>query len=279
MSSKDEGYRQRVETAAAWLRERLSGTPDVVLVLGTGIGTPAGFEVAGSWEFEAIPGVTPPSTKAHDGVFHHGRLAGRQVGILAGRLHYYEGLSLAEITLPLRVMARLGTTTLIITNAAGGLNPDFGPGDLMVISDHINLMGASPLRGENIAAWGPRYPDMSAPYPVHLRQAAREAAADSGLPSLAEGVYAAVAGPQLETPAETRMLIRIGADAVGMSTVPEVIVAVHEGIEVLGLSVITNCNDPDAMAPISEDEVIATAGRAEKRLHRLLTALLPRLPR
>ena len=273
-----KAYRQRVETAADWFRDRLERTPEVVLILGTGIGTPSGFAEEGAWEYVEIPGFAPPSTKAHAGVFHYGEQAGRQVGVLAGRLHYYEGFSLSEITLPLRVMARLGATTLIITNAAGGLNPDFHPGDLMLISDHINLMGASPLRGGNIAAWGPRYPDMSAPYPAHLRQAAREAAASCGLAPPKEGVYAAVAGPQLETPAETRMLIRIGADAVGMSTVPEVIVAVHEGMAVLGLSVIANCNNPDAMAPIIEAEVIAAARTAEQRLHRLITALLAKLP-
>jgi purine-nucleoside phosphorylase len=190
-----------------------------------------------------------------------------------GRFHAYEGYSLRQVTFPVRVMARLGVKTLVVTNAAGGLNPLFKAGDLMLICDHINLIGDNPLAGDNIDAWGPRFPDLSQVYDRLLREKAEAVARRLGI-VLRQGVYAAVRGPSLETPAETRFLRQIGADAVGMSTVPEVIVAVHAGLRVLGISVLSNLNLPDAMAPIAIEAIIYTVARAEPQLVELLLGVI-----
>jgi purine-nucleoside phosphorylase len=190
-----------------------------------------------------------------------------------GRFHAYEGYSLRQVTFPVRMMASLGVKTLIVTNAAGGLNPLFKAGDLMLICDHINLMGDNPLVGENIDAWGPRFPDLSQVYDRGLREKTAAVARRLGI-GLRQGVYVAVKGPSLETPAETRFLRQIGADAVGMSTVPEVITAVHAGLRVLGISVISNVNLPDAMAPIAIEAIIDTVARAEPQLVELLLGVI-----
>jgi len=267
-----ETHRRRVEEAATWLRQRTDLAPRLAIILGTGLSAPPdGFTSHASFSWREIPGFIPASTTAHAGMVHIGEYQGTGVTVLAGRLHYYEGFDMRTITLPVRVAAALGATTLVVTNAAGGLNPAYRAGDIMVIRDHLNFMGGNPLRGPNIDTWGGRYPDMSAPYPARLRQLAFAAARQAALDDIVhEGVYAAVAGPSLETPAETRFLRIAGADAVGMSTVPEVIAAVHGGLEVLGLAVIANCNDPDNMRPISEVEVMAVVAQARKRLDRLI---------
>jgi purine-nucleoside phosphorylase len=196
---------------------------------------------------------------------------------MQGRFHRYEGYDLQQVTFPVRVLHALGAETLVVSNACGGMNPLWGPGDLVLLSDHINLLGDNPLIGPNDDRLGPRFPDMSAPYDPELRALARAAALGLGI-VLREGVYVAVPGPNLETRAEYRMLRAIGADVVGMSTVPEVIVAVHQGMRVVGVSIITDQCLPDALEPADIGRIIATAGRAEPQLTRLITTLVERLP-
>jgi purine-nucleoside phosphorylase len=212
---------------------------------------------------------------------HHGRLlcgtlGGKTVVAMQGRFHSYEGYSLQRVTFPVRVMRALGAETLIVSNACGGMNPLWSAGDLMLIADHINLLGDNPLVGPNDDRLGPRFPDMSAPYDAALRSHARAVAADQKIP-LREGVYVAVTGPNLETRAEYRFLRNIGADVVGMSTVPEVIVAIHAGMRVLGLSIVTDMCLPDALEPATVERIIAVANRAEPSLTRLVRGVLERL--
>ncbi len=196
--------------------------------------------------------------------------------VMQGRLHLYEGYSPADVTFPVRVMQEMGVRRLIVTNAAGGLNPSFRTGDLMVITDHINLTGENPLAGPNVAAWGPRFPDMTRAYNRKMIALAEEAARSARIP-VHKGVYAGLKGPSLETPAETRLLRALGADAVGFSTVPEVIAAVHGGMEVFGLSIITNVNDPDHPVPATAEDIVAAARQAAPSLEKLLAAVMGRL--
>jgi purine-nucleoside phosphorylase len=195
---------------------------------------------------------------------------------MQGRFHHYEGYDLRQVTFPVRVLHALGARTLMVSNACGGMHPLWGPGDLVLLSDHINLLGDNPLTGANDDRLGPRFPDMSAPYDPELRAMARVAALELGI-VLREGVYVAVPGPNLETRAEYRMLRSIGADVVGMSTVPEVIVAVHQGMRVMGISIITDQCLPDALEPADIGRIIATAARAEPQLTRLITRVVERL--
>jgi purine-nucleoside phosphorylase len=205
-----------------------------------------------------------------------GTLGGKTVIAMQGRFHRYEGYSLRQVTFPVRVMRALGADSLIVSNACGGLNPLWSAGDLMLIADHINLLGDSPLVGPNDDRLGPRFPDLSAPYDVGLRDVARRVAAEKTL-TLREGVYVAVTGPNLETRAEYRFLRAIGADVVGMSTVPEVVVAIHSGMRVLGLSIITDMCLPDALEPATVERIIAVANRAEPRLTELVRGILERM--
>ena len=247
--------------------------PTVGIILGTGLGGLADrIEKHKIIPYRDIPHFPESTVESHAGQLIAGHLGGKAVLAFQGRFHFYEGYSLEEVTFPVRVLAALGVRTLILSNAAGGLNLLFKPGDLMIIHDHINLMGVNPLRG-NTDEWGPRFPDMSAPYDRVLCDKAEEVALASGLP-VQKGVYVAVSGPSLETPAETRFLRMIGADAVGMSTVPEVIVANHAGIKVFAVSVIANVNLPECMQPIHLEDVIATAGKAEPNLVLLVSRLL-----
>ena len=250
---------RRRNGALFWGPARESGTP--------------GWKAATACPMKNCPIFHRATSPSHQGRLCWGRLAKRPVLLSHGRFHAYEGYSLRQVTFPVRVMAALGVKTLVLTNAAGGLNPFFKAGDLMLICDHINFMGDSPLVGDNIDAWGPRFPDLSRVYDPALRQVAQEVARRQGL-MLRQGVYVAVKGPHLETPAETRMLRLLGADAVGMSTVPEAIVAVHAGLRVLGISVLSNLNLPDAMAPIAIEEIVATVARAEPQLVELLLGVL-----
>lgn len=269
-------YRQQVEEGAAFLRARLPGRPRWGIILGTGQGRLAEhLEGAGALNYEEIPHFPPSTTPSHAGRLAWGRLVGVPVLVFQGRFHLYEGLSPRQVALPVRLLAALGGEVLVVCNAAGGLNPLFQAGDLMLITDHLNLQGDNPLVGANVEDWGPRFPDMSRVYDPGLRALAEEVARERRL-RLRQGVYVAVKGPSLETPAETRMLRLLGADAVGMSTVPEVIAAVHAGLKVLGLSVISNVNLPDAMAPIDLTEIIATVAAAEPRLVELLLGILAR---
>jgi purine-nucleoside phosphorylase len=267
-------YTAAVEESVGFLQRCLPWTPDVCLMLGTGLGGVAGtMDVAWSASCRDVPHFPVSTAPEHAGRLVVGTAGSTRVALFQGRFHYYEGYTARELTLPVRVMAGLGVRVFIGCNAAGGLNLDFSSGDLMVIRDHINMIPDNPLRGPNPPAWGPRFPDLSHAYSAGLRTVAGEVAARIGIP-LREGVFVAVPGPSLETPAETRFLRMIGADAVAMSLVPEVIVAKHAGMEVLGISVIANINDPDNFRPILIEDVIEHARKAEKRLEDLLLAFL-----
>jgi purine-nucleoside phosphorylase len=266
----------RVQAAAGVVRGRSALVPDIGIILGTGLGGLA-REIAVEAEvpYAEIPGFPLSTVETHAGRLLLGRLGGRAVVAMQGRFHRYEGYDLQQVTFPVRVLHALGARTLIVSNACGGMNPLWGPGDLVLLSDHINLLGDNPLVGPNDERLGPRFPDMSAPYDLELRVLAREAALELGI-MLREGVYVAVAGPNLETRAEYRMLRALGADVVGMSTVPEVIVAGHQGMRTIGISIITDQCLPDALEPADIGRIIATAGRAEPHLTRLIAALVER---
>jgi purine-nucleoside phosphorylase len=266
--------KRKAEEAAAFLRERAPFAPRVALLTGTGLGeSAAGLEVAAAFDYAAIPHFPVPTVASHDGRLLIGRLGGCPLALLQGRFHLYEGRSPAEVSLPVRVLQELGVRRLVVTNAAGGLNPEFDPGDIMLIGDHINLTGENPLVGPNEESWGDRFPDMSCAYDRRLMDGAERAAAAAGI-LLRRGVYAGLKGPSLETPAEIRFLRTIGADAVGFSTVTEVIAAVHGGVRVLGLAVITNVHDPDRPEPASVASIIATARQAAPRLAALIQGTL-----
>ncbi|MGH7499595.1 MAG: purine-nucleoside phosphorylase [Gemmatimonadales bacterium] len=267
----------RVQTAADAIRGRSALEPQVAIILGTGLGGVAReIDVEAEVPYERIPGFPLSTVETHAGKLLLGRLGRRPVVAMQGRFHRYEGYDLQQVTFPVRVMHALGARTLIVSNACGGMNPLWGPGDLVLLSDHINLLGDNPLVGANDERFGPRFPDMSAPYDPGLRALARKVALDLGI-VLREGVYIAVAGPNLETRAEYRMLRLMGADVVGMSTVPEVIVAGHQGMRTIGISIITDQCLPDALEPADITRIIATAGRAEPQLTRLITTLVERL--
>lgn len=267
----------RVQAAAAVVRDRGALVPEVGIILGTGLGGLAG-EIAIETEvpYGDIPGFPLSTVETHAGRLLLGRLGGRPVVAMQGRFHRYEGYDLHQVTFPVRVMHAFGARTLVVSNACGGMNPLWGPGDLVLLSDHINLLGDNPLVGPNDERLGPRFPDMSAPYDPDLRSLARQVALELGI-VLREGVYVAVPGPNLETRAEYRMLRAMGADVVGMSTVPEVIVAGHQGMRTIGISIITDQCLPDALEPADIGRIIATAGRAEPQLTRLITTLVERL--
>ena len=268
---------ETVNAAAEVVRARFSAVPDVAIVLGTGLGGLAReIDVAAAVEYADIPGFPLSTVESHAGRLLCGSLGGKTVVAMQGRFHRYEGYSLQQVTFPIRVLRALGAETLIVSNACGGMREEWAPGDLMLIADHINLLGDNPLVGENDDRLGVRFPDMSAPYDAALRSLARNVAREQGT-VLREGVYVAVTGPNLETRAEYRMLRTIGGDVVGMSTVPEVIVAVQGGMRVLGLSIITDQCIPETLVPAELETIIATAGRAEPRLTALVRGVLERL--
>jgi purine-nucleoside phosphorylase len=267
----------RVQEAAAVVRQRSKLRPDVGIVLGTGLGGVAEeLEIETAVPYQEIPGFPLSTVESHAGRLLLGRLGSRTVVAMQGRFHRYEGYDLATVTFPVRVMHALGARVLIVSNACGGMNPLWSPGDLVLLSDHINLLGDNPLIGANDDRLGLRFPDMSAPYDPELRALARATALDQGI-TLREGVYVAVPGPNLETRSEYRMLRMMGADVVGMSTVPEVIVAVHSGMRTLGISIITDQCLPDALEPADIGRIIATAGRAEPSLTRLIAGVVERV--
>lgn len=263
-----------LEQAVTRIRKAHSATPRVAVVLGTGLGAlTEAIEIATSIPYEDVPGFPLSTVEAHAGRLVLGALEGVEVVGLDGRFHRYEGYALAEIGFPIRVLRGLGVEILVLTSAVGGMNPLWSPGDLVLLSDHINLMGDSPLIGPNVDSQGPRFPDMSEVYDRELRAVAREQALRLGI-SLREGVYVAVTGPQLETAAEYRALRAMGADIVGMSTVPEAIVAKHVGLRVLGVSTITDACLPDALEPANVEQIIATANAAEPALTALITNII-----
>ncbi|MDE3052795.1 MAG: purine-nucleoside phosphorylase [Gemmatimonadota bacterium] len=267
----------QIVAASDAIRARFPRRPDAAVILGTGLGRLAEeIDVEAAIPYAEIPGFPEPTVEAHRGRLLCGTLAGKTVLAMQGRFHRYEGHTLQQVTLPVRVLRAVGAPVLIVSNACGGMNPAWRAGDLMLIRDHINLIGDNPLIGPNDDALGPRFPDMSAPYDAALAGLARETAAAEGL-TLREGVYVAVAGPNLETRAEYRMLRGLGADVVGMSTVPEVIVAVHAGMRVLGLSIITDECVPETLQPTSLAAVIAVAQRAEPALGRVVHGILERM--
>ena len=266
-----------VERAADVVRGRFGRAPDVAVILGTGLGALASrIAVEASIDYADIPGFPLSTVESHAGRLLCGTLAGKTVVAMQGRFHRYEGYSLAQVTFPVRVLRALGARTLVVSNACGGMHPLWAPGDLMLIADHINLLGDNPLIGPNDDRLGPRFPDMSEPYDGRLRTIARAVALEQGI-TLHEGVYVAVPGPNLETRAEYRFLRGIGADVVGMSTVPEVIVAIHGGMRVLGISIITDQCLPDALEPASVEKIIAVASRAEPNLTTLVCGVLERV--
>ena len=269
-------YRLQVEEAAAYLGRKISEAPEIAIIIGTGLGSLAELvESVLVVPYEEIPNFPQATVASHAGNLVFGRLAGRSVVVLQGRCHYYEGYSTRELTLPLRVMALLGANSLVVANAAGGLNPAFVPGALMIIRDHINFIPDNPLRGANIDEWGPRFPGLSVAYDQELLGLASRAAERLGLAHVSTGVYGAIPGPSLETPAETRYLRGCGLDAVGMSTVPEVIVARHASMRVLGVSVIANVNDPDNFQPIITEEIIRRTESVAGQLTKLIVEVIP----
>jgi purine-nucleoside phosphorylase len=267
----------RVEEAAASLRARLAPVPEVAVVLGSGLGAFAdGLGAPTVLSYETIPHWPAPRVIGHAGRMVAGTVRGRRVLALSGRVHFYEGHDMATVTFGVRVLGRLGVRTLFLTNAAGGINTGFSRGALMLIDDHINLQGTNPLIGPNDSRFGLRFPDMSAIYSPRLRAIAGEAARAAGL-AVEHGVYLAVTGPSYETPAEIRAFRVLGADAVGMSTVAEAIVARHMGLEVLGVSCISNMAAGILPQPLTEEEVIETTGRVRDQFVALLEGVIERL--
>jgi purine-nucleoside phosphorylase len=271
------GLFDRVQEAAAGVRAKWSGRPRVGIILGTGLGgLVEEIKTEAALAYEDIPHFPSSTVMTHAGRLVCGQLAGKTVVAMEGRFHFYEGYSLEQITLPVRVMKALGCEVLIVSNACGGMNPQWSKGDIMVIEDHINLLGANPLIGKNDDRLGPRFPDMCWPYDRELIALTKRVALEQKI-SLQKGVFVAVAGPNLETRAEYRFLRAAGADVVGMSTVPEIIVGVHAGLRNLGLSVITDVCLPDSLEPASIADIIATANAAEKKLRVLVRRVVQEL--
>ena len=265
---------ERVQRAAAAVRSRFARTPHVAVILGTGLGALADvIEQPTAIPYPEIPDFPTSTVESHAGRLLCGSIAGRAVVAMQGRFHRYEGYSLQQVTFPVRVLRELGARTLIVSNACGTVRKDWRAGDLMLIADHINLLGDNPLVGPNDERLGPRFPDMSEPYDESLRALARAVAKRAGIP-LREGVYVAVSGPNLETRAEYRMLRELGADVVGMSTVPEVIVALHGGMRVLGISVITDSAVPETLTATTLEQIIAAANAAQPSLTALVRGVV-----
>ena len=267
------GYVETVHEVSRWLSGRISALPEIGLITGTGLGNAAEGGKTASFSYSEIPHFPVSTVAGHQGRLVFGQIAGRSVMALQGRFHLYEGYSAREVAFPIRVMQAMGVKTLFIATAAGGIDPGLETGDLMLISDHINLTGENPLAGKNEDDWGPRFPEMNAAYDPALLKTALTLGAGLGL-SVKKGVYAGLKGPSLETPAEIRWLSTIGADAVGFSTVNEVIAAVHAGMEVLGVAVITNTTSPGKTSSASLKDILAVAGQAAPRVTSLFQRVL-----
>jgi len=272
-----QDLKKKITEATGYIRTKTQLVPEIGIILGTGLGSLGeGIEVQDSVGYEHIPHFPVSTVESHAGRLLFGRLSGKNVVAMQGRFHFYEGYTMAQVTFPVRVMKELGIKILIVSNACGGLNPLFVAGDVMAITDHINLQGANPLIGPNDESIGPRFPDMCHCYDPALVRLAEETALDKKIP-LKKGVYVSVTGPNLETGAEYRFLRFIGADVVGMSTVPEVIAARHQGTRVAGFSIVTDMGLPDALRPTNLDEIIAVANRAEPKLKELIAGLIERI--
>ena len=259
-------YLSQINEALNYIQSKTKVKPEIGIILGTGLGSLVNeIDVEQFIPYGEIPHFPISTVETHDGKLILGQLGGKKVVAMQGRFHFYEGYSMKQITFPVRVMKKLGIHTLLISNAAGGMNPEFKRGDLMIITDHINLLGDNPLIGPNLDEFGPRFPDMSEPYSNKLISLAEKVASDNSIKTQ-KGVFVAVSGPNLETKAEYRFLRNIGADVVGMSTVPENIVAVHCGLKVFGMSVITDECFPDTLQPVNVQEIIQTAKNTEPKL-------------
>jgi purine-nucleoside phosphorylase len=269
--------KQQIAEAVAAIQKQTAFKPRIGIILGTGLGALAKeIKPAAVVDYDSIPHMPQSTVESHHGKLHFGTLGGKDVVAMQGRFHLYEGYNAQQVTFPVRVMKALGVTHVLVSNAAGGMNRNYRPGDLMVIEDHINMQFANPLIGPNDESLGGRFPDMCEPYDLALVSLAQEIAQEQRI-RLHRGVYVAVTGPNLETRAEYRMLSQ-WADVVGMSTVPEVIVAVHAGLKVLGISVVTDECIADRLKPASVPEIIRIAGEAEPRLTRLMAELIGRMP-
>lgn len=269
-----ESYKQKVIEAAEYLRAQIDRPPMIGLLTGTGLGeSVTSLDVSATFSYRDLPHFPLSTVESHPGRLLFGCMRDYQVMVMQGRFHMYEGYSALEVVFPIRVMQRLGVKILILTNAAGGLNLSFKAGDIMVIRDHINLTGSNPLVGPNEQSWGVRFPDMTRAYDLQLSVLAEKAGKARGI-LLKKGVYAGLKGPSLETPAEVQFLRTIGADAVGFSTIQEVIAAVHAGMKVLGLSTITNINNPDEPVPASVEDIIAVAEAAAPKLDAVISYIV-----
>ncbi len=264
----------KIRETAAYIREQVTSIPDTAIILGTGLGSLAN-EITDKQEipYEQIPNFPVSTVEGHSGKLIFGKLGEKKVMAMQGRFHYYEGYSMQEVTFPIRVMKELGIRTLFVSNASGGTNPDFEIGDLMLITDHINYFPEHPLRGKNL--YGDRFPDMSEAYSKELIAKAKEIAAEKGI-KVQEGVYLGTQGPTFETPSEYRMFYRWGADAVGMSTVPEVIVANHAGIRVFGISIITDLGVEGKIVEVSHEEVQVAANAAQPKMTAIMREMINR---
>jgi purine-nucleoside phosphorylase len=269
--------RSKAKETAGFLCEKIQQKPEIGFLTGTGLGDSVeAMQDVVRFNYRDIPHFPVSTVESHKGCLVFGTMEGKSVMAMQGRFHLYEGYSPLQVVFPIRVMQELGVTILIVSNAAGGLNLAFNPGDLMLIEDHINLTGTNPLIGPNENHWGIRFPDMTAVYDHHLASVARTVAHETGI-GLRRGVYAGLKGPSLETPAETRFLRMIGADAVGFSTIAEVITGVHAGMKILGISTITNVNDPDHPAVSTVEDIIEVAGKASARLEQLVRKVVKAL--
>ncbi|MHB1050761.1 MAG: purine-nucleoside phosphorylase [Bacteroidota bacterium] len=268
---------QQIDEALAFIRTKTAANPTVGIILGTGLGgLVKEIRIDTVIDYADIPNFPVSTVESHKGKLIFGSIGGKSVVAMQGRFHFYEGYSMRQVTFPVRVMKFLGVETLLISNAAGGMNPQFSKGDIMIIADHINLLGDNPLIGPNEDHLGPRFPDMSEPYSKELIALAERVAQELNI-RLQKGVFIALTGPTLETRAEYRFLRMIGADVVGMSTVPEVIVAVHQSMRVLGFSIMTDECFPDTLQPVSLQEVIAVANTAEPKLTAIMKEVVQRL--
>lgn len=277
MPNSVEKFREMRDEALNYIQAQTDMRPEYLIILGTGLGNIADkIEVEVGIPYDEIPCFGASTVKEHEAKLLFGHLAGKQVVAMKGRFHYYEGYSMQQIVFPLRVLYSNGAETLFVSNACGGVNPNYSRGDIMLIKDHINWMGDNPLRGPNDDELGTRFPDMSEPYTQGLIEMAEKVALENNV-SMHKGVYAAFTGPMLETRAEYRMIRMVGADVVGMSTVPEVLAAVHMEMDVMGISVITDECFPDCLEPVVLEDVLEAAGMAEPGVTTVITGVLERL--
>ena len=270
-------FREKRSEALQFIQDTTDLRPNYMLILGTGLGQLAEeMDIIAEISYDKIPHFPVSTVESHAGKLLFGTLGGKEVVAMQGRFHYYEGYNMQQIVFPLRVLKANGADTLFVSNACGGMNPNYSAGDIMLIRDHINMIGDNPLMGPNDEELGPRFPDMSEPYSERLMDIAKTAALESNL-QMHQGVYVALSGPMLETKSEYRFLRLIGADVVGMSTVPEVIAAVHMGMEVLGISAITDECFPDSLKPVNIEEILEAAAIAEPKMTRVIVDVLKKL--